>query len=439
MAKALSNGRLLRFQAGLCLLILLLLPMQTMAEQSVLPVLDCPDTTLNQAESLECSVDLSDYVGISTIRYEFVSADSITSQTYSSVLATGGSHSCAILENGSAMCWGLDNYGQLGDGGDATNLNKPASFVLIDEARTVSQIYARHSRTCIILSDSTASCWGFNEDGQSGDDSTNTYKSPSVKVQFPDGKLVKSMGMGLKHTCAILEDDTLTCWGLDAYGALGNGNSDTTDKYTPQTISTPADRKVVKVEPGATHTCILLDDGGVMCWGRDNVGQLGNGNTGDTIHTPSSNVELPEGRAATDLSVGDHHSCALLDNGSVTCWGLNNFGQLGDNTTTNRLTPVYAHLPKGSPVVSVSVGPHSSCAILQNSSLYCWGHNNYGRLGIGVSGGVYSTPMYVEGATDIVALRLDYDHICGLSENGSMSCWGRSKYCLLYTSPSPRD
>jgi len=428
MAKTLSNGRLLRFQAGLCLLILLLLPMQTMAEQSVLAVLDCPDTTLNQTESLECSVDLSDYVGISTIRYEFVSADSITSQTYSSVLATGGSHSCAILENGSAMCWGLDNYGQLGDGGDATNLNKPTSFVSIDEGRTVSQIYARHSRTCIILSDSTASCWGFNEDGQSGDDSTNTYKSPSAKVQFPDGKLVKSMGMGLKHTCAILEDDTLTCWGLDAFGALGNGNSDTTDKYTPQTISTPADRKVVKVEPGATHTCILLDDGGVMCWGRDNVGQLGNGDTGDTIHTPSSNVELPEGRAATDLSVGDHHSCALLDNGSVTCWGLNNFGQLGDNTTTNRLTPVYAHLPKGSPVVSVSVGPHSSCAILQNSSLYCWGHNNYGRLGIGVSGGVYSTPMYVEGATDIVALRLDYDHICGLSENGSMSCWGRSKY-----------
>ena len=307
MAKTLSNGRLLRFQAGLCLLILLLLPMQTMAEQSVLPVLDCPDTTLNQAESLECSVDLSDYVGISTIRYEFVSADSITSQTYSSVLATGGSHSCAILENGSAMCWGLDNYGQLGDGGDATNLNKPTSFVSIDEGRTVSQIYARHSRTCIILSDSTASCWGFNEDGQSGDDSTNTYKSPSVKVQFPDGKLVKSMGMGLKHTCAILEDDTLTCWGLDAFGALGNGNSDTTDKYTPQTISTPADRKVVKVEPGATHTCILLDDGGVMCWGRDNVGQLGNGDTGDTIHTPSSNVELPEGRAATVLSVGDHH------------------------------------------------------------------------------------------------------------------------------------
>ena len=402
--------------------------MQVMAEESASPELDCPNADVNQAESMECTIDLTDYVGISTIRYEFVPPDAPTSETHSSVLATGNSHSCAILENGSAMCWGLDNYGQLGDGGDATNLIKPTSFVSIDGGQTVAQIYARQLRTCIVLDDNSASCWGFNEDGQAGDNSTNTYKSPSVKVEFPQGKGVKSMGMGLKHTCAILEDDTLTCWGLDSYGALGNGNSDTSDKYTPQTITTPSDRKVVKVEPGATHTCILLDDGGVMCWGRDNVGQLGNGDTSDTIHAPSSNVELPEGRAATDLSVGDHHSCALLDNGSITCWGLNNYGQLGENTTTNRLIPVYAHLPTGSPAVSVSVGQHSSCAILENNSVYCWGHNHFGRLGIGVTGGIYQIPMFVEGATNVVDLSLDYDHTCALSENGSISCWGRGKY-----------
>ena len=426
----------LRARACFCLAILLGVSMQVMAEESASLELNCPNSDVNQAESMECTIDLTDYVGTSTIRYEFVSAETPTSKTHSSVLATGNSHTCAILENGSAMCWGLDNYGQLGDGGDATNLIKPTSFVSIDGGQTVAQIYARQLRTCIVLDDNSASCWGFNEDGQAGDDSTNTYKSPSVKVEFPQGKGVKSMGMGLKHTCAILEDDTLTCWGLDSHGALGNGDSDTSDKYTPQTITTPSDRKVVKVEPGATHTCILLDDGGVMCWGRDNAGQLGNGDTSDTIHTPSSNVELPEGRAATDLSVGDHHSCALLDNGSVTCWGLNNFGQLGDNTTTNRLIPVYAHLPTGSQAVSVSVGPHSSCAILENSSVYCWGHNNYGRLGIGVTGGIYQLPMFVEGATNVVDLSLDYDHTCALSENGSISCWGRSKYGPLGIGPS---
>ena len=426
----------LRARACFCLAILLGVSMQVMAEESASLELNCPNSDVNQAESMECTIDLTDYVGTSTIRYEFVSAETPTSKTHSSVLATGNSHTCAILENGSAMCWGLDNYGQLGDGGDATNLIKPTSFVSIDGGQTVAQIYARQLRTCIVLDDNSASCWGFNEDGQAGDDSTNTYKSPSVKVEFPQGKGVKSMGMGLKHTCAILEDDTLTCWGLDSHGALGNGDSDTSDKYTPQTITTPSDRKVVKVEPGETHTCILLDDGGVMCWGRDNVGQLGNGDTSDTIHAPSSNVELPEGRAATDLSVGNHHSCALLDNGSITCWGLNNYGQLGENTTTNRPIPVYAHLPTGSPAVSVSVGPHSSCAILENSSVYCWGHNNYGRLGIGVTGGIYQLPMFVEGATDVVDLSLDYDHTCALSENGSISCWGRSKYGPLGIGPS---
>ena len=431
MAKALLRGRFLRIQAGLCLLILLLVPVQSMAEQSVAPVLDCSDQTLNQAESMECSIDLSDYVGTSTIRYEFVPADSGTAGTHTSVLATGSGHSCAILDNGSAMCWGLDNYGQLGDGGDATNRNKPTTYVSLEDGQSVTQIYAKQSRTCIVLNDNTASCWGFNEDGQAGDDSTNTYKSPSAKVQFPDGKRVKSMGMGLKHTCAILEDDTLTCWGLDSHGALGNGNSETSDKYTPQTITTPSDRKVMKVEPGHSHTCILFDDGGVMCWGRDNLGQLGNGDTSDMIHTPSSNVELPEGRAATDLSVGDHHACALLDNGSVACWGQNNHGQLGENTTTNRPIPIYPHLPAGSSVVSVAVGPFNSCAILENSSLYCWGHNGYGRLGIGVTGGVYTTPMFVEGPTNIVDLSVNYDHTCGLSENGSISCWARGKYGQL--------
>ena len=431
MAKTPLRGRVLQLQAGICLLILLLVPMQTMAEESVLPVLDCSDQTLHQAESMECSIDLSDYVGTSTIRYEFIPADSSTAGTHTSVLATGSGHSCAILDNGSAMCWGHDNYGQLGDGGDTTNINKPTTYVSIEDGQSITQIYAKQSRTCIVLNDNTASCWGFNEDGQAGDDSTNRYKSPSAKVQFPDGKRVKSMGMGLKHTCAILEDDTLTCWGLDSHGALGNGNSDTSDKYTPQTITTPSDRKVVKVEPGATHTCILLDDGGVMCWGRDNLGQLGNGDTSDTIHAPSSNVELPEGRAATDLSVGDHHSCALLDNGSIACWGQNNHGQLGDNTTTNRPIPIYPHLPAGSLAVSVAVGPFNTCAILENSSLYCWGHNGYGRLGIGVTGGVYTTPMFVEGPTNIVDLSVNYDHTCGLSENGSISCWARGKYGQL--------
>ena len=428
MGQHLLRRRTLRIQVYFCVFVMLLVPFYAIAEENASASVDCSAETVNQANSIECDLDLSEHVGVSTIRYEFVKSGGNEIGASSSVLATGSFHTCGLLENGSAMCWGLDNYGQLGDGGDATNRNKPISFVALSEGETIKHIYAKHHQTCIILDDNTASCWGFNEDGQSGDDSTNTYKSPSAKVQFPEGKTVKSMGMGLKHNCAILKDDSLACWGLDPHGALGNGDSDTSDKYTPQIIATPTDRTIVKIEPGATHTCGLFDDGGVMCWGRDNVGQLGNGGASDTIHSPSSNVELPEGRAATDLSVGDHHSCAVLDNGSIACWGQNAFGQLGVNTTTNALTPVYPHLPTGSSAVEVTAGPYSTCAILENSSVYCWGHNNYGRLGIGVSGGVYQTPMFVEGAVEVVELSANYDHTCGLSENGSISCWGRNKY-----------
>ena len=170
MAKTLSNGRLLRFQAGLCLLILLLLPMQTMAEQSVLPVLDCPDTTLNQAESLECSVDLSDYVGISTIRYEFVSADSITSQTYSSVLATGGSHSCAILDNGNLKCWGSNQFAQSGQDPTISGNSNIYSPQLVDlgVGRTASSVSLGYLHSCAILDDGSVKCWGDNSAGVLG-------------------------------------------------------------------------------------------------------------------------------------------------------------------------------------------------------------------------------------------------------------------------------
>ena len=436
MSKPFSRPKSVGIQACLCFVLMLTVPMHAFAEEVAQPELTCSESVVNQADSLECDLDLSDFVGTSTIRYEFILSDSDNSEDVYSVLATGAEHTCGLLENGSAMCWGLDNYGQLGDGGQQTSINKPISYVSINEDATIDQIYAKQHRTCIILNDNTASCWGFNENGQSGDGSTNTYKSPSTTVEFPDGKAVESIGMGSKHTCAILEDDTLVCWGTDAFGVLGNGDSETSDKYTPQVVATPADRKVAKVELGVSHTCMLMDDGGIMCWGRDHLGQLGDGGTSTTTHAPSSNVELPEGRAATDLSVGDYHSCALLDNGSITCWGQNNYGQLGDNSTTHASTPVYVHLPNGTLARTVDVGPYSSCAILENSSTYCWGHNNHGRLGIGVSGGIYLTPMFVEVIDNAVDLNLNYDHTCSLSENGTMFCWGRSKNGKLGIGPA---
>ena len=409
---------------------LLMVPMGGMAENSDSVAPACSTVAVEEGTEIECSVDLSAHPGVSSIRYQYVSS-STNSETVLSVIDTGAVHTCGILENGSAMCWGRDTYGQLGDGGESTSNIRPNTYVDTPNDVTVSQIFTGPYRTCAILSNDVTNCWGFNEDGQSGDESTNTYKSPTNAVKFPEGRVAESMGMGHKHTCAILDNDQLACWGTDLHGALGNGDSNSEDQYLPVIISTPADRTTVKVEAGVSHTCILMDDGGIMCWGRDNAGQLGNGESSPTTYAPESDVILPEGRIATDISVGNEHSCAILDNKSVVCWGMNNYGQLGDNSSTNAKIPTFPHLPNGSTATKISSGSQHTCATIENGSLYCWGHNKNSRLGLGTSGGVHKIPMFVSANHSIVEISAAAEHTCVLSENGSISCWGRNNYGQL--------
>ena len=134
---------------------------------------------------------------------------------------------------------------------------------------------------------------------------------------------------------------------------------------------------------------------------------------------------------ATDLSVGNEHSCAILDNASIICWGINNVGQLGDNSTTDAKTPTFVDLPNGSKATKISSGSGHTCATIENGSLYCWGHNKNSRLGIGTSGGVHTIPMFVSANQSIVEISASAEHTCILSENGSISCWGRNNYGQL--------
>tara|TARA_B110001452_G_scaffold107827_1_gene89405 strand:- start:4607 stop:6436 length:1830 start_codon:yes stop_codon:yes gene_type:complete len=430
MARDSGHGTRNSFRLFIYLGMLLLMPMSGIAENDTIPSVDCSTISVEADSETDCTIDLSDYPGVSSIRYEYV-LSSTNTESVSSVIDTGAAHTCGILENGSAMCWGRDTYGQLGDGGEATNNIRPSTYVDVPNDVTISQIFTGPYRTCVLLSNDGTNCWGFNENGQSGDESTNTYKSPTNPVNFPDGRVAKSIGMGHKHTCAILDNDQLACWGADLYGALGNGESTSEDEYAPVIISTPADRTTVKVEAGVSHTCILMDDGGIMCWGRDNVGQLGNGESNPTAYAPASDTILPEGRVAMDLSVGNEHACAILDNGSAVCWGMNNYGQLGDNSTTNAKSPTFVHLPNGTKATKISSGSAHTCATIDNGSLYCWGHNKNSRLGIGTSGGVHTIPMFVSANQSIVEISASAEHTCVLSENGSISCWGRNNYGQL--------
>ena len=136
----------------------------------------------------------------------------------------------------------------------------------------------------------------------------------------------------MSHTCAILDDGSVSCWGSNNYGQLGDGT--TTDRNTPtQTSSLGTDRTAVAITAGDYHTCAILDDGSVSCWGCNNYGQLGDGTTTDR-NTPTQTSSLGTDRTAVAITAGAYHTCAILDDGSVSCWGDNGYGQLGDGTTT---------------------------------------------------------------------------------------------------------
>ena len=393
------------------------------AEEAESPEISCTSDVVNAGQEIECSLDLSDIPGISSIRFDYVHEGS-NSVSDSSVLALGYHHTCSILDNGTAICWGHDGYEQLGDGGDSDRHVRPSEPVSSSDGSKYQSIFAKHHRTCALTYSSSLFCWGQNDWGESGDGTTNTYSSPTVPVAIPSNRSVVTVGMGHHHTCAILDDGSLMCWGSDHDGRIGNGIEDTDAQYTPISIGIPDDRNAISVDAGHTNTCVLFDDGGIMCWGKDHVGQNGDAGSTSTAHSPGSNVALPEGRSAIDLSVGAYHSCAVLDNFSITCWGWNEYGQIGDNSTTHAHSPVFVQLPNGSKAIDVDAGEHHTCAVLENGSVNCWGWNKFKQ----VSGSDWKilTPQHVDETNSFVHVIAAARHTCALAGNGTISCWGEN-------------
>jgi alpha-tubulin suppressor-like RCC1 family protein len=352
-----------------------------------------------------------------------VNVSGITGLNSGVPISAGDQDGCAVLGNGTARCWGRNNFGQLGNG---TTTNAPTP-VLVSGLTNVVATDAGSSHSCAMLGNGTVKCWGSNNFGQLGNGGTTDSHTPVLVggATTPLTNVVSVAASNTSHTCALLSNGTVKCWGLNSSGQLGNGT--TANSSTPVPVG-PAGSpltNVVSISAGSLQTCATLSNGTAKCWGDNTVGQLGNGTTAN------SSTPVPVGPAGSPLtnvvsiSAGGTHSCATLSNGNAKCWGLNSSGQLGNGTTANSSTPVPVG-PAGSPlanVVAISAGGTHSCAILSNGTVKCWGLNSSGQLGNGTANS--STPLLVGGnLTNAVAISAGSVQTCATLSNGNAKCWG---------------
>lgn len=295
-------------------------------------------------------------------------------------VSAGVSHTCAILDDKSLKCWGNNDYGQLGRG-NTDSIRTAKEPVNLGLGRTAQSVIAADRFSCALLDDSSVKCWGLNSSGTLGLAHNTRQNAPTNAVDFGKGRLAKSIAAGSNHVCAILDDQSLTCWGGNSYGVRGVGH--TKDSNVPEPVNLGAGRFATSIAAGASHMCAILDDDSLKCWGWNYAGQLGVKGTID-IDKPSATVNLGPGRKAKFVAAGGSHTCAILDDASVRCWGLNTFGQLGLGHNKHADEPTQAvDLGPGRTAKSLALGRDYSCAIRDDDSLTCWGLNSNGQLGIG--------------------------------------------------------
>lgn len=329
-------------------------------------------------------------------------------------------HSCVLTNSGGVKCWGLNNSGQLGDN-STMQRNTPVDVVGLTSG--VNAVAVGWSHTCALTDSGGIKCWGQNWYGQLGNDFIINWSGVPVHVTgLTSG--VDAIAVGLSFTCALTSSDGVKCWGENRSGQLGDNS--TIQRRTPVDV-TGLTSGVIAIVTAYRHTCALTSSGGIQCWGGNWAGQLGdNSNIGRL--TPVAVVGLTSGVKA--IAAGGEHTCALTSSNGIQCWGSNQYGQLGNNTTAAYWTPVdVAGLTSG--VSAIATGSSHTCALTSSGGVKCWGSNQYGQLGDN-STTPRNVPVDVVGLTSgVKAIAAAHSHTCALTNSGEVKCWGRNEYGQL--------
>ncbi len=319
-------------------------------------------------------------------------------------VARGETHSLALCSDGTVAAWGANFYGQLGDN-STTQRNAPVAVNAADGTsalfgKTVVALAAGRYQSLALCSDGTVAAWGLNTDGQLGDNST-TQRNVPVAVNVADGtsalfgKTVVALAAGQSHSLALCSDGTVAAWGWNNNGQLGDNG--TTTRRVPVAVNV-ADgtsalfgKTVVALAAGQSHSLALCSDGTVATWGWNDSGRLGDNSTTQRNVPVAVNVadgtSALFGKTVVALAAGQSHSLALCSDGTVAAWGANDLGQLGDNGTTQRNAPVAVNVADGTSalfgktVVALATGSIHNLAMCSDGTVAAWGHNFSGQLG----------------------------------------------------------
>lgn len=334
-------------------------------------------------------------------------------------VAAGRAHTCAADYSGTVSCWGRNETGQVGDGttSDRSTPVTVAEGVNVGGLATGGILTNWRSHSCAI-DDGSVVCWGYNGQGQVGD-GTNVDRARPTPIELSD---VSSLSAGGRHTCAATDDGTLWCWGDDDFGQLGVPGEEA--QTSPQRVG--AISNVVQVCAGQDHTCARTFAGTVDCWGRNESGQLGLGDTVDR-DAPARAFGTASARAV-HIACGEAHTCLVVEDGSVRCWGNNDRGQAGQAVGASVSAPAIVALDDA---VELALGGKVSCARRRSGVVSCWGANMFGQLGRGDTGGTSSDPVDVAEITDALRIAYGSDHGCAIRASGELWCWGRNQWGRL--------
>ena len=342
-------------------------------------------------------------------------------------VAAGDKHTCAISLNNTIWCWGDNAYSQLGSSAFSGDFSLvPIQVAALPGSRIAKRIVAGTNHTCVLATDGTVWCWGYNGYGSVGIVGGNQQNPVRVLL----GATATMIAAGGFTTCAVLINDSMECWGRNHKGQLGNDTSGgipvDTPVYTsfvPASLSVPGSFTVGHLEIGSAHSCAISVLGTAWCWGDVANGRLGITQEFNVlIPTPTASL----GSTASEVAAGGAHTCALLTNGSVMCFGYNDTGQLGQTPTqpaSSNAKPTVVALV--ATATHVSAGKQFTCALLSTAAVHCFGDNVSGQLGSGSFGSARETPGAVFGLTGtVVDVVAGTGHSCAVMSTGQVRCWG---------------